>query len=264
MTGIRTHHASNVCPCKGHPFNCFDHPHHCGCTNRDREVATSAESMDAGEAGTLGPQPCGSTKSQGAFAEPPVEAGSSRAHETVPKGLPASGAVTSHRPSFRLVVYREWIDEHNLLRQDHVGSLRTFFDDVNDWHGKMGLPVTEQGRDPDLIDEKDFRYRINFLFEEIRELIEADAQLDLPGVADALADIVWVACGTACYYGIPLNEVWAEIRRANNEKRPWREGDPVKPRNYTAGEIVKPEGWNPPDIPSVIDKFIEDNGMIGE
>jgi hypothetical protein len=26
------------CPCKGHPFHCFDHPHNCGCTS-DRGAA---------------------------------------------------------------------------------------------------------------------------------------------------------------------------------------------------------------------------------
>lgn len=131
---------------------------------------------------------------------------------------------------------------------------KSFFDDVNEWHRQMGLPTAETDRIPGVIGFTEFRYRLNFLFEELRELIEAQERRDLPGVADALVDLVWVACGTACYYGVPFNELWAEVRRANSTKRPWREGDPVKPRNYTAGEIVKPDGWRPPDIRGVLER----------
>lgn len=121
------------------------------------------------------------------------------------------------------------------------------FDDVDDFHRKFGLPTEVTYPKPQLMNDRDFRYRTAFLSEEYRELIEAHARGDLPGVADALADIVWVALGTACYCGIPFNDVWSEVKRANMEKRPWQEGDAVKPRNMS-NEIVKPDGWTPPDI----------------
>lgn len=123
----------------------------------------------------------------------------------------------------------------------------SMFDDVGEFHEKMNLP-TSSIREPQFVSEGEFNFRTAFLFEEKRELIEGFAERDLAKVADALADLVWVALGTAHYFGIPFNEVWEEVRRANMAKRPWQEGDPLKPRNVVGLEVVKPLGWRPPDI----------------
>jgi predicted HAD superfamily Cof-like phosphohydrolase len=132
----------------------------------------------------------------------------------------------------------------------------TYFTDVGEFHAKMGLPVA--GKDaPATMRYVDFKYRTAFLFEELREFIEAHARGDTAEAADALADLIWVACGTAHYMQVPLDAIWAEIRRANMEKRPWQEGDPLKPRNAaTQGEVVKPRGWRPPDIVGVLSSYI--------
>jgi predicted HAD superfamily Cof-like phosphohydrolase len=99
-------------------------------------------------------------------------------------------------------------------------------------------------------------YRINFLKEELTELITACAERNLVEAADAIADLVWVALGTAHYFGLPFDEVWEEVRRSNMEKRPWKDGDPVKRRaehlKSMNPEIVKPTGWQPPDINKVL------------
>lgn len=140
----------------------------------------------------------------------------------------------------------------------------SYFEHVGEFHERMGLPVA--GRSvPCLMRHGDFRYRVAFLMEEMRELIEAHASGDVAGAADALADLVWVACGTAHYMGVPLDLVWCEIRRANMEKRPWQEGDPVKPRNvgHVEGEVVKPPGWRPPDVHGVLADFAEDLRLPG-
>lgn len=123
-----------------------------------------------------------------------------------------------------------------------------FFEDVNQWHKAMGLDYTQPPHTPHLLSFKEFRHRTNFIFEEFRELIAAHESGNLPETADAIIDMVWVLCGMAALMGIPLNPLWDEVKRANYTKRPWREGDPIKPRNYTASEIVKPEGWKPPNI----------------
>lgn len=144
-----------------------------------------------------------------------------------------------------------------------------YFDDVAAFHDKMGLPVsaesTEPGygnvRPPQIIDLKEFNYRLAFLFEEIAELIMSHSQENLAKSADALVDIVWVALGTAHYFGIPFDALWREVQRANMEKRPWQEGDPLKPRNAAGLEVVKPEGWRPPDIDGVIRDFQAAHGF---
>ncbi len=137
-----------------------------------------------------------------------------------------------------------------------------YFDDVAEFHQKMGLPVSaesvtpvEISQTPGVLSSKEFDYRLAFLFEEIAELVKAFERGDLSQFSDALVDIVYVTLGTAHYAGIPFNALWQEVQRANMEKRPWREGDPIKPRNTTGLEVVKPEGWRPPDIDGVIRDF---------
>jgi predicted HAD superfamily Cof-like phosphohydrolase len=132
----------------------------------------------------------------------------------------------------------------------------SFFQDVGDFHEKMGLPVT--GKTPmRMLAHADFRFRTNFLFEELREFCEAYAENDLAKATDALVDLVYVAIGTAHLMGVPFDQAWAEVQRANMEKRRWREGDPIKPRNLNVSlETVKPDGWKPPDIRAVLESFV--------
>lgn len=137
-----------------------------------------------------------------------------------------------------------------------------YFDDVSDFHQKMGLPVSAESvissqvsQPPAILKESDFQFRLAFLYEELRELIEGQTNQNLAQVSDALVDIVYVALGTAHYAGIPFNALWEEVHRSNMTKRPWKEGDPIKPRNTIGLEIVKPEGWKPPDINGTLIEF---------
>lgn len=139
--------------------------------------------------------------------------------------------------------------------------MSNYFDDVGRFHGQFDLPVSHETwaktgtRLPGVISTTEFNFRIAFLFEELKELIEGNEAGDLGRVADALVDLVWVALGTAHYCGLPFDALWKEVQRANMEKRPWREGDPIKPRNAQGLEIVKPDGWVPPDIEGVLTDF---------
>jgi predicted HAD superfamily Cof-like phosphohydrolase len=86
---------------------------------------------------------------------------------------------------------------------------------------------------------------------------------DLVAAADALADIEVINHGTACELGIDLQPVFEEVMRANNAKRD-KDGKPIindgimRP-DQPIGKILKPEGWQPPDIYSVLfGKMVED------
>jgi NTP pyrophosphatase (non-canonical NTP hydrolase)/ADP-ribose pyrophosphatase YjhB (NUDIX family) len=68
--------------------------------------------------------------------------------------------------------------------------------------------------------------RISFLQEEFDEYVEAARAGDLAALADALADMVYVIHGTALAYGIPLDEVLAEVHRSNMSKL-GRDGRPI-------------------------------------
>jgi predicted HAD superfamily Cof-like phosphohydrolase len=135
-----------------------------------------------------------------------------------------------------------------------------YFDDVGAFHVKFNLPVSPESslaiyRPTGYLSETEFNFRTAFLFEELKEWIEAYGEQNVVKMADALVDLVWVALGTAHYLGIPFDSLWHEVKRANMEKRPWQEGDPIKPRNVQGFEVVKPEGWKPPDIEGIIERF---------
>lgn len=144
-----------------------------------------------------------------------------------------------------------------------------YFNDVGAFHDRFDLPVSieifslvpPRARSPQIPSTKEFDYRLAFIFEEVTELVKGFERNDLPAFADALVDLVWVVLGTAHYAGIPFDALWKEVQRANMEKRPWVEGDPLKPRNTTGLEVVKPVGWRPPDIHGVIRDFQTAHGF---
>lgn len=127
----------------------------------------------------------------------------------------------------------------------------TDFDSVGEFHRKFGLPVA--GVIPlDVIDDESFLFRYQFLLEELQELIQAHRDRDLVGVADALADLVYVALGTAHMYGIPFDEVFAEVQRANLSKERTSGSTDRRSKRGSDLDVVKPEGWRPPDISDVL------------
>jgi predicted HAD superfamily Cof-like phosphohydrolase len=90
--------------------------------------------------------------------------------------------------------------------------------------------------------------RITLLEEEVAEFKEAAQKRDLVAVADALADIVYVAYGAAVTFGIDLDAVVAEVHRANMSKLD-EHGRPVL---RSDGKVCKSDRYRPPDIASVL------------
>lgn len=83
--------------------------------------------------------------------------------------------------------------------------------------------------------------------QEHRELIEAIDARDRMGIARELADVVYVAYGTADTLGIDLDAVFAEIHAAN-----LRKFNPPGPLFDPDGKLLKPPGWTPPDVARVL------------
>jgi len=121
----------------------------------------------------------------------------------------------------------------------------SYFTDVKDFHVAFGQRVGEK---PELPDSNERALRINLLMEEIAEYSEAELDDDFVEIADALADIIYIACGTAVSYGIPLDEIFNEVHRSNMAKLV--DGKVIRRED---GKIQKPEGWTPPDIKSIIE-----------
>jgi predicted HAD superfamily Cof-like phosphohydrolase len=80
-------------------------------------------------------------------------------------------------------------------------------------HGGLmpGRPTAEVP--PDVRD-----LRIALLDEEVEELREAMVKGDIVAIADGIADVVFVAVGTAVPYGIPFDAVLREVFRSNMTK----------------------------------------------
>ena len=120
----------------------------------------------------------------------------------------------------------------------------SYFTDVKDFQTAFGQRVGEK---PELPDANERVLRMRLLSEEFEEYRNAEYDNNIVEIADALADIIYIACGTAVSYGIPLDEIFNEVHRSNMAKLV--DGKVLRRED---GKIKKPEGWTPPDIKSII------------
>jgi len=129
---------------------------------------------------------------------------------------------------------------------------------VAQFHNKFEVPLVE--KPGDLFDEATFKFRQKFLQEELDELVVAYQNKDVPGVLDALVDLVYVAVGTADMLRLPFDAAFMEVHRANMEKE--RAPSAEASKRGSAIDVIKPPNWTAPDIAGVIQQFAEVfNGM---
>lgn len=112
---------------------------------------------------------------------------------------------------------------------------------VCEFHTAAGGKVPASVVESVASEQAELRQRI--LDEEVDELRAAVSKNDIVSIADALADIVYVACGTAVTYGIPFDRVFAEVHRSNMTKF-----GPDGPYLRADGKIMKGPGYEPPEI----------------
>jgi predicted HAD superfamily Cof-like phosphohydrolase len=133
-------------------------------------------------------------------------------------------------------------------------TTRSQFDmleDVADFH------ETILGQDPalspSLIDLPFCIERFRFMQEELDEFIEEAYQGNIVGVADALADIVYVALGTAYIMNLPFEDIWKAVQNANMRKE---RGVTKRGNKFDA---IKPAGWvgPEPEIARAIERCIK-------
>lgn len=128
------------------------------------------------------------------------------------------------------------------------------FEDVRAFHEKFGLLV---GDAPRHLTRRKLAERANFMLEELNEFVKASGLLagqdpyneatyfpgvdnedqDLAAQADALADLVYVALGTAIQLGLPWTKIWDDVHAANMRKERG-----VTARGH-AVDVRKPPGW---------------------
>ena len=124
----------------------------------------------------------------------------------------------------------------------------TYFDDVGEFHKKFELPYFgDDGAPCRLTDADVTEFRRKFMQEELDEFTSAYEAGDLHDAADALADLIFVALGTAHFLRIPFDAVWREVQRANMTKvRAAGADDPLSKRRHRF-DVVKPANFIPPN-----------------
>lgn len=134
--------------------------------------------------------------------------------------------------------------------------------------------------DPRQLNPDEWKLRKSLMDEELKEMRDAWLDGDLPGFLDACVDLVYVTVGTAVAAGMPFDEAFDAVHRANMEKAPecedcdgngkLRDGwGPAQQAETRCGEcagkgrivrfredgkVLKPVGWKAPDIASIIGK----------
>jgi len=129
------------------------------------------------------------------------------------------------------------------------------FNDVGLFHQKFDLDnaVERNHIGPRKPSEELIKFRLKFLKEELHELEEGLEVHDLTKVADALIDLAYVTFGFAHVLGLPWQELWNEVQKANMQKiRAIRAEDSTRGSTY---DVIKPKGWTPPNLEEVLEWY---------
>lgn len=123
--------------------------------------------------------------------------------------------------------------------------MSNFFTDVKEFHTAFGQRIGEK---PELPSKEERELRKNLLAEEYTEYVVAEYRHDLVEIADALADIIYIACGTAVSYGIPLDKIFENVHASNMSKL----GEDGKPVRRSDGKVLKGPNYKAPDVKSIL------------
>lgn len=116
---------------------------------------------------------------------------------------------------------------------------------VREWLIAAGFPVADS---PTLEVAPKAREMACALIEqeaaEFRVAVEAS---DLVEIADAIADLIWVALEAAATFGIPIEAVFDEVRRSN-----WTKIETDHVTVNAAGKIVAGPTYSPPQLRPIL------------
>jgi predicted HAD superfamily Cof-like phosphohydrolase len=118
------------------------------------------------------------------------------------------------------------------------------YQDVKEFQTAVGQNIGTEPKFPNIRERK---LRMDLMLEEMKEYMESEEKDDLENLAKELADIIYITCGTAASYGIPLDRVFNEVHKSNMAKLV--DGKALRRED---GKILKPEGWMPPDIKKIL------------
>ncbi|WP_251076003.1 MazG nucleotide pyrophosphohydrolase domain-containing protein [Streptomyces sp. ISL-12] len=116
---------------------------------------------------------------------------------------------------------------------------------VRAFHHAFGLDVRDT---PSRVAPALAAHRGELLAEEATEVAEVSVEGPLDRLAHELADVVYVAYGTALVHGIDLDAVIAEIHRSNMTKL----GPDGQVSRRADGKVLKGEHYEAPDVAGVL------------
>ena len=97
----------------------------------------------------------------------------------------------------------------------------------------------------DNLNDAQYNLYVNLIDEEHKELKEAIAKNDRVEQLDALIDILVVTIGAIHSMGADGEGAWKEVMRTNFAKIDKETG---KVRKRDDGKVLKPIGWQPPEL----------------
>lgn len=112
---------------------------------------------------------------------------------------------------------------------------------VRDFHETFSHTINER---PSVPTYEDRKLRARLIAEEFLEYIEASNKQSIVGVADALADLLYVIMGAALTWGIDMEPIFDEVHRSNMTK--------VGGHKDEHGKWIKPESYSPADLVELI------------
>ncbi|HZF89457.1 MazG nucleotide pyrophosphohydrolase domain-containing protein [Streptomyces sp.] len=116
---------------------------------------------------------------------------------------------------------------------------------VREFHLAFGLDARSA---PTEVPTELAAHRGELLAEEAAEVAEVSVDGPLDRLAHELADVVYVAYGTALVHGIDLDQVIAEIHRSNMTKL----GPDGTVSRRADGKVLKGEHYEAPDVSAVL------------
>lgn len=120
--------------------------------------------------------------------------------------------------------------------------MKSSFELVGEFRKKLKLPMSDV---PTFLSPEETSYFARFILEELSEYMRACEEQDLTSAADGLADLIYVCLGCAHAMGLPFDEIFNAVHKANMTKVPasdeWRslrgkQYDVVKPPSFTGPE----------------------------
>lgn len=115
------------------------------------------------------------------------------------------------------------------------------------FHKAFRLPM-QTTPEVDALPRELLALRTALLDEETAEFADAANRRDLVAMADALADVVYVAFGTAVTLGVDLDAVLREVHRSNMSKL----DELGRPVLRDDGKVLKSPRYTPPDVARVL------------